>query len=152
MLCEFHKKFKSVNGLYNINWSLHFWKTSLPSQKKILETSFLFPYEYIFCQSKQKKIKGKVIHKLINFASYKGKTAPWESIETKALELGDDHLYRQVQGQNLFAVKAWYHKECFSKFRLDHSNHIKSKEKKEKKSMTQTRLAWQLLTKKHLMQ
>ena len=42
-------------------------------------------------------------------------------------------LYRQVQGQNLFKIEAWYYKECLNMFGLDHINHNKSNEKKEKK-------------------
>ena len=44
----------------------------------------------MYILSKQNKEKnGKTIHKFFKFASYKGITAPWESSEAKALELGD---------------------------------------------------------------
>lgn len=61
----------------------------------------------------------------------------WKQIEPRALALGDDHLYRKVQGQDLFAGEAQYHHSCRKAFNLKYINHLRDTKRKEEHPQTE---------------
>lgn len=48
-----------------------------------------------------------------------------KQIEPRALELGNSHLHRKVQGEDLFAREAQFHPSCRSLFNLRYLNHLR---------------------------
>lgn len=48
-----------------------------------------------------------------------------KQIEPRALELGNSHLHRKVQGEDLFAREAQFHPSCRSLFNLKYLNHLR---------------------------
>lgn len=89
----------------------------------------LFPTECIFCGRIEQKVSGKT-ERCINFAVFmdKGgalKEPTWKQIEPRALELGLHCLHRMVQGEDLFAREANFHKSCRKSFNLKYVNHLR---------------------------
>ena len=89
-------------------------ETHQRSPRKRKSSERLFPEECIFCGQKK---KGQV-KQLKKFASFRGKTPAWKSIEEESQALGETRLHRLVQGQDLFAKEAQYHEKCYSSFKL----------------------------------
>ena len=48
----------------------------------------------------------------------------WKQIEPRALAMGDNRLFRKVQGQDLFVREAKYHSSCRKAFNLRYINHL----------------------------
>ena len=76
----------------------------------------LFPPECIFCEKLELKSCGKT-ERCIKFPVFKDKDGAlkeltWKKIEPRALELGNSHLHRKVQGEDLFAREAQFHPFC----------------------------------------
>lgn len=68
-------------------------------------TKVLFPAECIICEKVTIRVKDTT-QKCKTFSVFKvgsNWVAVWKSIEEKALELGDERLFRTVQGEDLFA-------------------------------------------------
>ena len=99
--------------------------TSRSPRKRIASSKELFPDKCIFCDKKVKKFKQK--HETcVKFAVYKTSTGgikepSWKKIEQQALELGLFRLHRKVQGEDLFAKEAKFHRLCRKAFTLQHA-------------------------------
>ena len=55
----------------------------------------------------------------------------WKQIEPRALAMGDNRLFRKVQGQDLFAREAKYHSSCRKAFNLRYINHLRDTNSKK---------------------
>ena len=55
--------------------------------------------------------------------------ASWQNIEPRALEIGDNQIFRLIQGQDLFKREAQDHAFCENQFKLNYLKYQKSKEK-----------------------
>jgi len=89
----------------------------------------LFPPECIFCEKLELKVSGKT-ERCIKFPVFKSKDGAlkeptWKQIEPYALELGNNRLYRMVQGEDLFATEAQFHHSCRKLFNLKYANHLR---------------------------
>lgn len=91
-------------------------------------TMQLFPPECIFCQTVELKVSRKT-ERCIKFAVFKEKDGTlkeptWKQVEPRALELGNLHLHRMVQGEDLFAREAQFHQTCRRSFNLKYAKHM----------------------------
>lgn len=68
--------------------------------------------------------------------SYKGKAPAWKNIANQALALGDMHLYRQVQGKDLFAAEAKYHQSSHNLFNTKYRNYVRDQAQKQKRVLS----------------
>ena len=83
----------------------------------------------IFCEKLELKSCGKT-EQCIKFPVFKDKDGALKEptgkqIEPRALELGNSHLHRKVQGEDLFAREAQFHPSCRSLFNLRYLNHLR---------------------------
>ncbi len=88
----------------------------------------LFPPECIFCQTVELKVSRNT-ERCIKFAVFKDKDGTlkeptWKQVEPRALELGNIHLHRIVQGEDLFAREAQFHQTCRRSFNLKYDKHL----------------------------
>ena len=100
------------------------------SPRKRQSPTPLFPPECIFCEKIEIKVNSK--SQRPSAFTNKGKTSPWKNIENQALALGNMHLYRQVQGKDLFAAEAKYHQSCRNLFNTKFRNHVRDQDQKKK--------------------
>ena len=77
-------------------------------------SNVLFPFICIFCNNKKKHETTT----LTKFSSFEGRSASWKEIEPKALEMRNMPVYRRVQGQDLWAREAKFHKRCLNQFTI----------------------------------
>ena len=83
-----------------------------------------------FCEKQTtRKSHGKK-EQCVTFAVFKDNRGvtlepTWKQIELRALALGDNRLFRKVQGQDLFAREAQYHSLCRKAFNLRYINHLR---------------------------
>lgn len=89
----------------------------------------LFPLECIFCGKLEVKVSGKT-ERCSKFPVFKDKDGAlkdptWKQIEPRALELGLHQLHRLVQGEDLFAREANFHRSCHKSFNLKYTNHLR---------------------------
>ena len=106
-----------------------------PRKRSSLSSTPIFPPECIFCGKLEIKVKSKTQRPTM-VTSWKGKPPAWRNIESQALELGDMHLYRQVQGKDLFAAEAKYHQFCRNIFTTKYRNHVRDEAQKEKRALS----------------
>lgn len=89
-----------------------------------------FPTECIFCEKQTtRKSHGKK-EQCVTFPVFKDNRGvtlepTWKQIEPRALAMGDNRLFRKVQGQDLFAREAKYHSSCRKAFNLRYINHLR---------------------------
>ena len=62
------------------------------------------------------------------------KDQSWQQIEPRALEMERLQLHRCVQGQDLFAKEAKFHKSCLQSFKLDYLAHCRKITKNDDKA------------------
>lgn len=106
-------------------------ETSSRSPRKLPSASNLFPPECIFCEKLETKVSRKT-ETCTTFSVFKDKDGTmrepsWKQVEVKALALGDNRLFRMVQGEDLFAREAHFHPSCRNKFNLKYLKLIESK-------------------------
>ena len=95
-----------------------------------------FPTECIFCEKQTtRKSHGKK-EQCVTFAVFKDNRGvtlepTWKQIEPRALAMGDNRLFRKVQGQDPFAREAKYHSSCRKAFNLRYINHLRDANSKK---------------------
>ena len=106
-----------------------------PRKMRSLSDQRLFPETCIFCEKLERQSKGKT-ERCVKFAVFKERGAvvepTWKQIESRALELGESRLHRLVQGQDLFAREAQYHRSCRKTFNLRYINYLRDTERAKK--------------------
>ena len=108
-------------------------------RKSLSSENRVFPPECIFCEKCDIKInagKSRRTERCTTFPvfqeSYGGlKGESWRQIEPRALEMCKMRLHRLVQGEDLFAREAKFHKTCLSSFKLDYLSHCRKQIKEE---------------------
>lgn len=118
--------------------------TSKPRSPRLKTTTMQkFPETCIFCEKLERKTPGgkatRTTERCILFAVFKDERGKileptWKQIEPRALALGENRLYRMIQGQDLFASEAMYHPSCRHAFNSRYFNHLRSAERAQHRS------------------